>query len=129
MSAPQGNKNGEKYSKEVATKLFQDSLALVQEDDTIKFIGTLAVKMNIYRQLYDYLIDRFFELDTIKRKIDAILESRVVEMVLNNKGNPTFAIFHLKNNHNWADKTEVEHSQKIISFERAKDRKGKVISN
>jgi hypothetical protein len=106
MAAESGNKYAEKYSYEKAKEIFEESLQLVEENKTIMYIGSLAVKMGIYRQLYDYLIDRFNDLDTIKKRIDAILESRVVDSALISNGNPTYKIFHLKNNHNWKDKQD-----------------------
>jgi hypothetical protein len=106
MAAPKGNKYNEIYDYEKAKKLFEDSLEMLRSDTEIYFLGTLAVKMNIYRQLYDYLLDRFQDLDTIKKKIDGILESRIVEKAMNNKVNPTFSIFMMKNNHDWKDKQE-----------------------
>lgn len=108
MAAEQGNKYNEKYDYETAKKLFQDSLELVKNDITIFYIGQVAVNMDIYRQLYDYLIDRFQDLDTIKKEIDGILETRVAEKTFYGKSNPTYAIFHLKNNHGWRDKQEKD---------------------
>jgi hypothetical protein len=45
--------------------------------------------------------------DTIK-KIDEELENRLFKFALINKVNPTMAIFSLKNNFGWKDKTETE---------------------
>lgn len=45
--------------------------------------------------------------DTLK-KIDEELENRLFKLALVNKVNPTMAIFSLKNNFGWKDKTETE---------------------
>ena len=112
MPAKKGNTYAEKYDHETAKKFFEDSLELVKENDNLFYIGQVAVKMNTYRQLYDYLIDRFEDLDTIKKEIDGILESRVAERTFEGKGNSTYAIFHLKNNHGWKDKQEHDLTSK-----------------
>mgnify|MGYP000344251912 FL=1 len=112
MAAPKGNKYNEKYDIKTAKKFFEDSLALVKSDENIFYIGQVAVKMNTYRDLYDYLLDKFKEKDedfrTIKKEIDTILESRVVEQTMQGKANPTFSIFMMKNNHGWRDKQEQD---------------------
>jgi hypothetical protein len=113
MAAPKGNKYNEKYDYKTAKAFFEDSLKKVKSDKQICYIGSLATKMNTYRQLYDYLLDRFKDLDTIKKEIDGILESRVAEKAMNNEVNSTFAIFMMKNNHGWKDKQESEHTGEI----------------
>ena len=114
MAAPKGNKYNEKWDLKTAKEFFKESLELVKEDTTVFFIGQVAVRMNTYRQLYEYLLDKFGEkdkdFDTIKKEIDTILESRVVEQTMQGKANPTFSIFMMKNNHGWRDKQEHEHS-------------------
>jgi hypothetical protein len=35
---------------------------------------------------------------------------------MNNKLNNTAVIFHLKNNYNWKDKTEVDQTTKLIEY-------------
>jgi hypothetical protein len=121
--APKGNKNNEKYDYQTAKKFFEDSLELLNNDPSILYIGTLAVRMGIYRQLYDYLLDRFIDLDTIKKRIDTILESRVVERTMNNEVNATFSIFMMKNNHGWSDKHEVDNTHNINLNTSAKAKK------
>ena len=125
MSAPKGNRYHEKYSLKDARELFEKSLHEVRGDDDLLFIGSLAVRMGIYRELYYHLLSRFDdeELHTTKRKIDSILESRVVEKAVSQKGNPTFSIFMLKNNHGWADKQEIKHEGGLQIKTSAKSKK------
>lgn len=106
MAAPLNNKYTVKWEFETAEQFFNDSLELVKNDTSIKYIGTLAVAMDQYRDIYTYLSDKFKVFRTIKKKIDSILESRVTENALDGKTNATFSIFHLKNNHGWKDKQE-----------------------
>jgi len=112
MPAKKGNTYAEKYDLETARGFFKDSLEMLKGSDDITFIGTLAVRMNTYRDLYYHLLDRFDdeELHTYKSKIDSILESRVVNLAMSGKANATFSIFMMKNNHGWRDKQEHEHS-------------------
>jgi hypothetical protein len=107
-----GNKYHEKYTEKESLQFFKDSLKKLKEEEDIVFIGTLATKMNTYRDIYTYLLKKFdkknYEFSTIKKNIDRIIESRLYEKAFLNKGNATMAIFGLKNNHNWKDKTEVD---------------------
>lgn len=62
------------------------------------------------RTIINYAHDSEF-FPTIKKAREKIL-SRLAELAISGKGNPTSIIFNLKNNYDYADKTEVksEHS-------------------
>lgn len=90
-----------------AIKFFEDSLDRLRKNSHIKFLGTLAVELGFYRQLYEYLPRKWPDeivFDIIKKQIDAILESRQVSGAMENELNTTMVIFTLKNHHNWEDK-------------------------
>lgn len=110
MPAPKGNKYNEIWSEKKALVFMNDSLRELINDSEIMYIGTLAIRMNQYRDLYMYLVDKFEKKNkdfrTIKNKIDSIIETRLFDAALKNKVNSTVAIFGLKNNHDWRDKTE-----------------------
>ena len=111
MSAPIENKFAEKWTLDKTIELLNNMLNILIQDETILFSGTLAVKAGIYRQLIEYLTDKFFDneqvFDTIK-KINTIIESRIVQSAMGNQINVTMSIFTLKNNYNWKDKQETE---------------------
>ena len=109
MPAPKGNNYPEKWTEEKALKFFNESLKLLKEDQSIYFIGTLAVNMGWYRQIYPYLYEKFKDsnevFNLIKKSIIAICESRLLEKGFTDGA--TMAIFTLKNHHEWKDKSEV----------------------
>ena len=107
MAAPYGNKNPEKWTKASAVKFFEDSLETLKKKPHIKFIGSLAVELGFYRQLYEYLPRKWPDeivFDIIKKQIDGILEGRQVSGAMDNDLNTTMVIFTLKNHHGWEDK-------------------------
>lgn len=108
------NKFAEKYSLENAQDIFKSAYKLLVEDESIVFIGTLAIRIDIYRELFSYLANKFKDDDLVfntNKKIHNIIEERLFNLGLTNKNNPTLTIFGLKNNHNWKDKTESEVTQ------------------
>ena len=73
-------------------------------------ITWLAVYLDTNRQTlinYEDKSDEFF--DTIKRR-KSIVEDDIETWLLMNKYNSTWAIFNLKNNFDWKDKTEVDNN-------------------
>ena len=120
-----GNQHYEFWDEKRATKFFKDSLKKVREDKDIYFVGKLAVEMGWYKQLYQYLINKFGDNNSafvsIKKQIDAILEARVVDKGYES-GGATMSIFQLKNNYDWKDKTEVEKTVKNESDESINER-------
>lgn len=100
--------NYEKWTKEEAEKLFNSALTISNEDD-IYFIGTIAKRLGTYRQIFDYLINKFPIFDLTKKQIDGNIESNLFLAGLTNKDiNGAVSIFGLKNNHGWKDKTETD---------------------
>lgn len=109
-----GMKFAEKWKLEDAQALFQKAYDILIKDESIAFIGTLAIKLDTYRDLFKYLSKKF-ETDELifltNKKIHDIIEQRLFNLGLTNQNNPTLTIFGLKNNHNWRDKVESEVTQ------------------
>lgn len=112
MPAPKNNKYNERWTERKSIEFFKKSLELLKHDKSIVFIGSLAVAMDSYKEIYTYLTNKFGEKNkdflTIKKEIDSIIESRLFSGALNNDLNSTVSIFGLKNNHGWKDKTESD---------------------
>ena len=101
------NKVAEKWTKQETELFFNESLAISEKTD-IYFIGTIAKELKTYRDVYNYLINKFPVFSTIKDKIDSNIENNLFLAGLTDKDISTpLAIFGLKNSHNWKDKTEV----------------------
>ena len=130
MPAPKGNNYPEKWTEKKALKFFKDSLKTLEEDDSIYFIGTLAKEMGWYKSVYAYLHNKFKNVNevfvTIKKQMDTILESRVVDKGYERSG-AAMSIFVLKNNHEWKDKSEVEHINQEESDESIESRISKLL--
>lgn len=114
MPAPKGNNNAELWTEDKSLKFMKEALKTLKNDKEIMFIGSLAVKQSTYRQIYQYITDKFkgVEFNTIKKEINNIIETRLFESALTNSVNSTVAIFGLKNNHKWKDKFEFEGNTK-----------------
>ena len=102
-----GNKNAETWTEKETEIFFNKSLELSKRND-IYFIGTIAKELETYRQVYDYLVQKFPVFNSIKKDIDSNIENNLFLAGLTDKDISTpLAIFGLKNSHNWKDKTEV----------------------
>ena len=102
-----GNKNAELWTKKETELFFNESLEISEKTD-IYFIGTIAKELKTYRQVYEYLVNKFPVFNSVKDKIDSNIENNLFLARLTDKDISTpLAIFGLKNSHNWKDKTEV----------------------
>ena len=106
MPAPKGNSNAEKWTKDQATNFADSVLSYVQDNADCLFIGEAVTELGYYRTLWNYISEKF-DFDTIKR-VESILESRLVKAGLTGGSNPTMTIFTLKNNYDWTDKSQVD---------------------
>jgi hypothetical protein len=98
-----------KEINEISKRLFSDG----QEEGKIKYFTwhDLVRDKDYPRQQISEWRKKFVEnkefSDTIK-KIESELENRLYKYALLNKINPTMAIFGLKNNYGWKDRTEID---------------------
>lgn len=101
----------EKYTKEFVVSELQDMLSEVTNDLGIFFIGQLFENRSYSRQRFSEWEKKFAddeEISDIKKRIEDLLETRLVTGGLTSALNPTLTIFTLKNKHNWRDKTEQD---------------------
>lgn len=115
MGYNENNKFAEKWTRDVALAFLNESINILKEDDSMIYIGQLAMAQDTYIELYGYLFDKFPDNDfqTIKKEFYTILQTRLFIKGANNDINATMAIFGLKVNHKWPDKVEQEINQKI----------------
>ena len=100
-----------KYTEEFVMKELQGILDEINSNKSIVYIGEVFEERPYPRQNYSEWAEKFKEHDWISdaiKRIDAILESRVNLGGLKGKLNATMAIFNLKNNYDWKDKSEVD---------------------
>lgn len=108
MAGYKGNTNAEKWTKKEASLFVEKVLEYVEENKDCIFIGEPVTALGYYRTLWNYLATKF-DFDTIKR-VESMLEARLVTNGVNNKTNATMTIFTLKNNYNWTDKIQTDHT-------------------
>ena len=104
------NKNAEKWTESEASKFVDSVLEYVQSNQRCMFIGEPVTELGYYRTLWNYISEKF-DFDTIK-KVESILESRLVKLGLEGTNNATMTIFTLKNNYGWTDKQSIDHTTK-----------------
>ena len=104
-----GNKAAEKYTEEIAYKLFEDAYQILKNDPEIYTENYLKImceeQLKLPLSSYDYLLNIKFkkELVDYKKRIDGLLEQRIM---LAKQMYPGIAAMALKNKHKWVDKYE-----------------------
>jgi hypothetical protein len=91
----------------------QSMLEHLKKDEDIVYLWELFQVKDYSRQRYSEWLTEYKDNEKIKEMSDTIkeiLETRAVKWAITNKLNPTFTIFHLKNNYkeSWKEKTEVD---------------------
>jgi hypothetical protein len=99
------------WTKENAEKFFDDALDLAKQGE--RTLTSIAIKLNQYNDIFEYLCVKFDFLRNKKKQLLDLLENNIVEGALTNQLSTTFSIFMLKNKYGYTDKTEVENSVKI----------------
>lgn len=114
------------YTKEFVTKELSSILQDILRDKKVVVLGEVMEKRSYPRQCFSEWADEYGEdkaiSDTI-RKIKNILEDRVASGSLKKKLHPIAAIFNLKNNYGWKDKSEVDNNSniRITGYEKLTD--------
>lgn len=101
----------EKYTREFVLSELKNMSLEISRDAGIYFIGQLFDNRDYSRQRFSEWATKFKnddEISDIIKRIEGILESRLVTGGLKSELNPTITIFTLKNKHGWHDKTEQE---------------------
>ena len=121
-----------KYTLEYEKNELKSLLENLRKDKEIIYLWELFVDKPYSRQRYwewvsipnsntEDLASRYWdneEVANLSVTIKEILETRAVKWAITNKLNPTFTIFHLKNNYkdNWKDKSEVDNKNTNIDI-------------
>ncbi len=110
----EGNNNAEKWTLEKAQEFYNNALEL-SKDKQYDFIGEIARDLDQYIDLFDYLIDKFPQLKSLK---DRIMNNCAANCFSNGKKGdivPSMAIMNLKSNHGWTDRVDNTTKDKEIS--------------
>ena len=99
------------YTEEFVKEELKSMLEYALQDQGVFFIGQLFESKPYSRQRFSEWATKFKDSqeisDTIKR-IEELLETRLVTGGLTSALNPTLTIFTLKNKHDWEDKNKTE---------------------
>ena len=107
MAAPIKNKNAEKWTYEESKKLFDLALEKSKEKE-YDFIGEIARDLNVYRDLFTYLSDKYTELKRDYNRILSNLEANCFSHAKRGDIKEATAIMNLKSNYGWTDRTKNE---------------------
>lgn len=102
-----GNQYSEKWTFEEAEKVMIRSVEL-SKSKKYDFIGEVAKELGIYRDLYDYILEKFPELKAYWRELRNNCEANCFANGKNGTIVPSLAIMNLKSNHGWTDRAEVK---------------------
>jgi hypothetical protein len=110
-----GNQNARKWTAETVLSVLDKFTARMCTKKYI-YIGTLLLEEpGMYREIWSAWKKDFADNETVCQTIKTIeteIESNLFEGAARSNLNPAVAIFALKNNHKWVDKTEVAHEVK-----------------
>jgi len=110
--APYGNKNAEQWDLESATELFNEAIEYSKKTE-YDFIGEIARDLGIYRQLFDYLSDKFEPLKSKHKQVLSNLEANCFSHAKKGEIKEATAIVNLKSNYQWTDRVQTDHSGKV----------------
>lgn len=102
-----------KYTKAFVDGELASILTEVLSDQSIVFIGQIFERRSYSRQRYSEWAEKFKDDEQITdaiKKIDELIETRLVTGALGKELNPVITIFTLKNKHGWKDVSGREHS-------------------
>ena len=104
-----------KYTEEFVLEEMKSMVTLIRGNPEIVYIWELFDNKSYSRQRFSEWVKEYNGNEEIKEISDTIkelLETRAVKGAMTNKLNGTMTIFHLKNNYDWKDKSEVDSNVK-----------------
>ena len=101
-----GNQYSEHWTLEQSSD-FLDKAIEISKNNEYDFIGEVARQQNSYKEVYNYIVDKFPQL---KHKLNQLKSNCERNCFYNGKkGNiiPSLAIMNLKSNHGWTDRVDT----------------------
>lgn len=105
--APYNNSNAEKWDFETAEKLMKDAVEL-SFSEGFDFIGEVAKQLGTYIDVFDYLTDKFPELEKYKKQLKRNCEVNCFSNGKTGKIVSALSIMNLKSNHGWTDRIDTK---------------------
>lgn len=112
MSA--GNQYDEHWTIERAKEFMEEAVKLSNSKE-FDFIGEVAKEQGSYKEVYNYLVDKFPELNNLLKQIKSNCECNCFYNGKMGKIVPSLSIMNLKSNHGWTDRIQqdLKHDGKI----------------
>lgn len=100
-----GNQYNEKWTLEECEKFLKEAIN-ISEGQEFDFIGEVAREQQSYKEVYNYITDKFPSLKSLLRRVKSNCERNC--FYNGKKGNivPSLAIMNLKSNHGWTDRVD-----------------------
>lgn len=113
MAAEKGNKYAEKWTEETVLEQLEnmEKILLSNSGKELIYIGELLSVHYLYKEIWSYWKKTFssnLEVFQAIKRIEQEFENRLYVKALKNEVVASVAIFGLKNNHKWSDRTEVD---------------------
>jgi hypothetical protein len=109
VGAPFNNKNAEQWTFEEAKELFDKALEF-------DFIGEISRELGTYRHIFDYLSNKFKDLETIYKSILSNIEANCFYHAKKGDIKEATAIINLKSNYGWTDRVSAVNENKNVEI-------------
>jgi hypothetical protein len=113
--APKGNTNAEKWTFEVAESFMLEAVKLSRQP-RFDFIGEVAFELEQDKGVFDYVCDKFPDLNSLKRRLKTNCERNCFHNSKNGNIREATAIVNLKANHGWKDRSDITSDDKQINI-------------
>lgn len=118
----------EKWTKERSMELGQELINWMKEKDeygkdkgNIFWEEFLVIEKDLYPQLISYLSGKFSSFSKLIKKAEKIQELKLQKYGVGDRLNATMTKFVLINQHNWTDKSAIDHTTKGEKIGRVSD--------
>jgi hypothetical protein len=109
-----GNQYNEHWTFEQCEKFLKEAVDLSKQKG-FDFIGEVAKAQDTYRDVYDYITDKFPQLKHYKKTILRNCETNCFSDGKKGDIVPSLAIMNLKSNHGWTDRVDQTSKGKEIN--------------
>jgi len=108
---PAGNQYNEHWTLDESTDFMNKAIELSNKNG-YDFIGEVAKELGSYVDVFDYIIDKFPQLEKCKTRIKRNCETNCFSSGKKGDIIPSLAIMNLKSNHGWTDRVANDHTSK-----------------
>lgn len=115
VGAPKGNTNAEKWTHEEAEKFMLKAVEL-SNHPYYDFIGEIAFDLDTHKGTFDYLVEKFEDLDKYRTMIKSNCEVNCFRNMKKENINVATGMINLKSNHGWTDRIQTDNTNRNVSI-------------